>query len=183
MRRSLTSPASSSSSAPATVDAAVNSANNVVRLALEDALTDNPVIFVKLTLTDPTGKQLSQNFYWLAAHDWDYRKLNDMPAVTLQASAVSEIVGNEQHMTVTLTNPSQTSALTTKLTLLDGHDGPRILPAYYSDNYISFLPNEERTIEITYPSSPETTPMLSSPFEAGTLLPPPLSRDSELSKP
>ena len=133
-----------------TVDAAVNSANNVVRLALEDALTDNPVIFVKLTLTDPTGKQLSQNFYWLAAHDWDYRKLNDMPAVTLQASAVSEIVGNEQHMTVTLTNPSQTSALTTKLTLLDGHDGPRILPAYYSDNYISLLPNEQRTIEITY---------------------------------
>ncbi len=28
------------------------------------------------------GKPLSQNFYWLAAHDADFRKLNDLPAVT-----------------------------------------------------------------------------------------------------
>jgi hypothetical protein len=141
----------------ATIDAAPNSANNVVRLALEDALAHNPVIFVKLTLTDATGKQLSQNFYWLAAHDYDYRKLNDMPAVALQATAASETVGDEKHITVTLTNPSQTTALTTKLTLLESTDGPRILPAYYSDNYISLLPNERRTIEITYPSSPTHT--------------------------
>src|SRR6185437_2428048 len=143
-----------------TLDAAANSANNVVRLALEDALANNSVIFVKLTLTDATGKQLSQNFYWLAVHDSDYRKLNDLPAITLQASAVSETVGNEQHMTVTLTNPSQATALTTKLTLLDGANGPRILPAYYSDNYISLLPKEQRTIDITYPSSSHTHPVV-----------------------
>jgi hypothetical protein len=141
-----------------TIDAAANSANNVVRLALEDALVNNPVVFVKLTLTDATGKQLSQNFYWLAAHDHDYRKLNDLPAVALQATATSQTSGPgehpEQHITVTLTNPSQTTALTTKLTLLDGPGGQRILPAYYSDNYISLLPNEQRTIDITYPSLP-----------------------------
>ena len=112
---------------------------------------------MKLTLTDATGKQLSQNFYWLAAHDYDYRKLNDMPAVTLQATATSQTAGSEKHITVKLTNPSQTTALTTKLTLLESANGQRILPAYYSDNYISLLPNEQRTIEITYPSSPAHT--------------------------
>jgi hypothetical protein len=140
-----------------TTDAAANSANNVVRLALEDALATNPVVFVKLTLTDSTDKLLSQNFYWLAAHDSDYRKLNDLAAVTLQASVTSQSAGfedkTENHITVTLANPSQTTALTTKLTLLDGANGPRILPAYYSDNYISLLPNEQRTIQIAYPAS------------------------------
>ena len=72
----------------------------------------------------------------------------------MQATATSQTAGAEQHITLKLTNPSQTTALTTKLTLLESADGPRILPAYYSDNYISLLPNEQRTIEITYPSSP-----------------------------
>ena len=31
-------------------------------------------------------------------------------------------------------------------------DGPRILPAYLSDNYFSLLPGETRTIEIQYPA-------------------------------
>jgi hypothetical protein len=138
----------------ATIDATPNSANSVVRLALEDPLASNPVVFVKLTLIDATGKQLSQNFYWLAAHDYDYRKLNDMAAVTVRATATAQTAGSEQRITVKLTNPSRTTALTTKLTLIDGTSGPRILPAYYSDNYVSLLPNEQRTIEITYPSSP-----------------------------
>lgn len=143
--------------------AAANAATNLQRLALDDALADNGVAFVKLTLTDASGKQLSQNFYWLAAHDSDFRKLNDLPAVTLQAHATAESRDtrdtqdsrdSDQHITVTLTNPSQTLALTTKLTLLDGPNGQRILPAFYSDNYISLLPGEQRTLEIAYPSSP-----------------------------
>ena len=30
-------------------------------------------------------------------------------------------------------------------------DGTRILPAYYSDNYVSLLPGEERTITVRAP--------------------------------
>jgi len=133
----------------ATLTAAADATTDNLRLALDDAFTASPVIFVKLTLSDTTGKQLSQNFYWLAAHDYDFRKLNDLPTVTLQATAT----GSGQHITVKLTNPSQTTALTTKLTLLDAPNGQRILPAYYSDNYISLLPNEQRTIDINYPSA------------------------------
>jgi hypothetical protein len=55
-------------------------------------------------------------------------------------------------LTVTLSNPSATAVLENKLTLLD-NKGNRILPAYYSDNYISLVPGESRTITIDYQAS------------------------------
>jgi hypothetical protein len=39
-----------------------------------------------------------------------------------------------------------------KLTLFHA-DNTRVLPAYYSDNYISLLPGEERTIAVHAPSA------------------------------
>ena len=74
----------------ATVDAAANANNRRSASHSKTHSLTNPVVFVKLTLADATGKPLSQNFYWLAAHDYDFRKLNDLPAVTLQASATIE---------------------------------------------------------------------------------------------
>jgi hypothetical protein len=44
-------------------------------------------------------------------------------------------------------------ALETKLTLLDSASGLRILPAYFSDNYISLLPGEVKQITIDYRST------------------------------
>jgi hypothetical protein len=38
-----------------------------------------------------------------------------------------------------------------KLTLKDAGTGGRILPAYYSENYVSLLPGEERTITVEFP--------------------------------
>jgi len=49
-----------------------------------------------------------------------------------------------------LENRGQTAALEIKLTLVDPATGARVLPAYYSDNYISLLPGEKREIAIQY---------------------------------
>jgi hypothetical protein len=38
-----------------------------------------------------------------------------------------------------------------KLTLKDA-TGARILPAYYSENYVSLLPGEQRTITVGFPA-------------------------------
>ncbi len=54
-------------------------------------------------------------------------------------------------MKVKLTNPSKVAVLETKLTLLDATGG-RILPAYYSDNYVSLMPGETREVTIDYDS-------------------------------
>jgi hypothetical protein len=39
-----------------------------------------------------------------------------------------------------------------KLTLNDASTGQRILPAYYSENYISLLPGEERVVIVEFPA-------------------------------
>jgi hypothetical protein len=39
-----------------------------------------------------------------------------------------------------------------KLTLKDAATGERILPAYYSDNYVSLLPGEERSVNVAFPA-------------------------------
>jgi hypothetical protein len=43
------------------------------------------------------------------------------------------------------------SALNTKLVTISVGDGSEILPAFYSDNYISLLPGEARTVTVDMP--------------------------------
>jgi hypothetical protein len=111
-------------------------------------------VFVELVLKGTDGKMLSQNFYWYAADSQTYRTMNDLPQVpvTAQASAAAS-TGGEAHVNVSLENTGQVVALTAKLTLLRSKDGERILPAYYSDNYISLLPGEKRVVAISYPAA------------------------------
>jgi hypothetical protein len=109
------------------------------------------MVLVELRLTAATGKLLSQNLYWLGSKSSSYRELNKLPAVLLQATATSHVDGDTVRVIVELSNPGTTASLATKLTLLSAKDKERILPAYYSDNYVSLLPAETRTIEIDYP--------------------------------
>jgi hypothetical protein len=37
--------------------------------------------------------------------------------------------------------------------LVNSTTGERILPAYYSDNYVSLLPGESRAIHVEYPAA------------------------------
>jgi hypothetical protein len=39
------------------------------------------------------------------------------------------------------------------LVTLNESDGKEVLPAFYSDNYISLLPNEDRTVTIDVPKA------------------------------
>jgi hypothetical protein len=59
---------------------------------------------------------------------------------------------------VELRNTGTAASLANKLTLLNAADGSRILPAYYTDNYVSLLPGESREIEIEYPAKSANGP-------------------------
>ena len=48
-------------------------------------------------------------------------------------------------------------AIETKLTVMNA-DGTQVLPAYFSDNYVTLLPGETRVIEIRYPSAKADKP-------------------------
>jgi hypothetical protein len=106
-----------------------------------------PIHFLQLRLHDSRGNLLSDNFYWRGASNGNLRLLNRLPVVELAAKVTWEVSDARVVGWLTLTNPAPTVALTTRATLR-APDGRRILPAYASDNYISLLPGETRTITI-----------------------------------
>jgi hypothetical protein len=108
------------------------------------------VYFIKLELHDATGALLSDNFYWRAPpdHQDDLTPLNTLPSITLDAKLSRTDANGKALVTVTLHNPATTVALMTHLQLRRKSTGDRVLPVYYSDNYVSLLPSESKVITI-----------------------------------
>ncbi len=131
------------------VTAAPSAATDLGLLALPDNLS--PVYFVKLELSDAAGKLVSDNFYWRAQppHRDDLQALNTLPMVTLSIQATNQIVGSNCVISVTMSNPAPVVALMTHLQLLQATSGQRVLPVFYSDNYISLVPGESRSLTVT----------------------------------
>ncbi len=115
------------------------------------------VALVELQLKDRAGKVVSRNLYWLAGKSSTYRELSRLPQVALTASAKVTRADGEATVLVHLQNRSATVALATKLTLQhatpNAEGDSRILPAYYSDNYISLLPGQSADVTIAAPES------------------------------
>lgn len=131
----------------AVVNAAADAVTPGFPLELAPLLGDNKVVLVRLELRSADGQLVSDNFYWRAAQEAGYRALDRLPAATVTATATAANPGEVQ---VALRNTDHVAALENKLTLLHA-DGTQVLPAYYSDNYVSLLPGEERTITISLP--------------------------------
>jgi len=140
------------------VDALANRATPLAAVPLDTLYAQNPVVLVSLKLSDASGKLLSENFYWRGKEPASYRALNALAPVRLGArvDAASD-EGKDKRVRVTLSNPGPVAALAAKLTLVNGK-GERILPAFYSDNYVSLLPGESKVIEIRYPAETKGAP-------------------------
>ena len=122
--------------------------------------TREALYFVKLDLTDSTGKLLSTNIYWQNVAQDDFTGLAALPTATLDISATSRTEGPNTILAVTLKNPTPTIALMTHLQLHHKVSGSsntqpegkledtRVLPVFYSDNYLTLAPNESREITI-----------------------------------
>jgi len=108
--------------------------------------TVSAVHFVKLELRDKTGQLLSSNFYWHPQPDRqdDLTALNQLPMVTLTATVRRD---NNEQLSVTLNNPGPNIALMAHVQLRH-KSGKRVLPVYYSDNYVSLVPGEGTTITV-----------------------------------
>ena len=106
--------------------------------------------FLKLELLDAQGLPISSNFYWRAQPGYPdlFTDLEKMPTVPLEAQVSSKDVDGKRLLTVVLHNPTAHIALMAHLQLRGLHSRVRILPAYASDNYVSLVPNESRTLTI-----------------------------------
>jgi len=106
--------------------------------------------FVKLELRDADGNIVSRNLYWKPgpAQGQDLTPLNSLPTVTLDGTITRHDEGERLRLEVTLKNPGPALALMAHLQLRRKSDNQRILPVFYSDNYIWLSPGESRTITI-----------------------------------
>jgi hypothetical protein len=134
------------------LDAAANATTTLQTLDLAALLERERVLIVVLTLTDRHDAVLSTNFYWQAREDADLKRLTGLAQQPLELSARSHAEGDNAVVDIRLKNPGRVPALLAKLTLLDA-GGNRVLPAFYSDNYLSLLPGESRTIRAQCPAA------------------------------
>ncbi|MFT3934280.1 MAG: glycoside hydrolase family 2 TIM barrel-domain containing protein [Chitinophagaceae bacterium] len=111
----------------------------------------NEGAFVLLRLVSTKKEIISENLYWMPDSTGNYSGLQKMDKSNATTNA-KQIAKNK--IAVTVTNPAQAPvAFFNRISLLDQQTHKRILPCFYSDNYISVLPGESKTITVDYPAS------------------------------
>ncbi|MCX6255613.1 MAG: discoidin domain-containing protein [Bacteroidia bacterium] len=125
------------------LDCKEDSTVNCFKLEFPKSLSS--VHFIKLTLKEGE-KTISENFYWRGLIDGNYQALRDLPLVELKNSTKVKKSGEDWILTTTLNNTSKIPALMIRLKVVGKNSGNRILPVFYSDNYISLMPGEKKVI-------------------------------------
>jgi len=112
--------------------------------------TLSSVHFVKLELRGTDKKLLSDNFYWRALpdHPDNLQDLGKLPVVRLNTEVTRHDANGKCLLDVTLSNRTSNIALMAHLQLRRAKSNDRVLPVYYTDNYVSLVPGESRTITI-----------------------------------
>jgi exo-1,4-beta-D-glucosaminidase len=107
-----------------------------------------PVWFVKLVLRDSAGKSVSDNFYWFSSKKDknDLRDIARLPKIPLAFSSEVTYSGNEGIMKVTVNNPTDKLAFFNRLMIIKGKGGDELWPTFWSDNFFTLLPGEEKTL-------------------------------------
>ena len=127
----------------ASVDSPEDSVQGPISLEFPASLSD--VHFVRLRVA--SGPQvLSENVYWRGRRDGDLRALRTLPLVTLRARTSLERHGNRFALTSEIENPSAAPALLVRLSPVRATSGDRIRPAIFSDNDVTLMPGERKTI-------------------------------------
>ena len=137
------------------LNASANATTPLFTLPVEDLYKHHPLVFVRLELRDGAETLLADNFYWVARDPESNRGMDKLSPATLsthvsRTADVAAAEGVERAWSIQLKNSGSDAAIALKLTALHT-DGTRLLPAYYSDNYISLLPGEERTVTVQAP--------------------------------
>lgn len=91
------------------------------------------------------------NFYWLPDSAGKYTGLETLQKARVAVRVRSIAPGKAE---VTLTNPAnQPPAFFVRLSMIDERTRKRILPAFYTDNYISLTPGQTKTITVDWPAA------------------------------
>ncbi len=143
-------------------DALENSSMQVFDMPELENLTKT--YFINLELSDSKGNYISDNFYWLSTKEdvldfenveWYYtpnKSLGDLTALnSLEVAEVKykyEITreNGEYVVKVNIDNASDKLAFFIEANIQDKATQQSVLPIFWSDNYVSILPNESKEI-------------------------------------
>jgi hypothetical protein len=107
------------------------------------------VYFVKLELMDRAGALISENLYWLSPQNPpNMSELSKIEPVLLNMEASSEQTEKEYSITVKLKNTSNRLSFFNRLMVTRGKGGEEVLPSFWSTNFVTLFPNEEKQVKV-----------------------------------
>lgn len=105
-------------------------------------------VFLCLQLLKSDKEVISENIYWIPDANGNFSGLQKMPAGNLSATAKYLKNGKVE---VTLTNDGNGAlAFFNRLSLVNADSKQRVLPAFYSDNYVTVLPGQTKKVIIDH---------------------------------
>jgi hypothetical protein len=125
---------------------AANSAK--VIFAVEQPAQQQGVYFLRLELLDGS-KSLSDNVYWLTTQPKDYSGLQQMKPSQSDVSVRMDKKAADYSATVNIKAKERISFFN-RVSVTNKKTGERILPVFYSDNYFTVFPNEEKTVTLSF---------------------------------
>ena len=112
-----------------------------------DKLAEKEGVFFSLRLLNASKEVVDENLYWLPDAKGNYSGLQQMPSAAVSITAHKATADS---ILVTISNPAGGPvAFFNRISLVDAQQHKRILPVFYSDNYISVLPGEKKTVSIS----------------------------------
>lgn len=135
------------------VSAAADAVTTLPPLDLARYLAGSGLVFVELRLVDRADHVLSENVYWQGRSARSQRMLNTLKPQRITVSAHRaglDVSTRDRLVSIKLTNRGVEPAVAVKLTALDAH-GRRVLPVYYSTNFVTLLRGESRSVRVRCP--------------------------------
>ncbi|RXG18541.1 glycosyl hydrolase family 2 [Leeuwenhoekiella aestuarii] len=113
-----------------------------------EALGTEDGMFLSVQLLDVNQELVSDNFYWLPDATGNYSGLQSLKKTSLTAEAKKT---SATQIELTLTAPEEnTVAFFNRISLIDTKTGERLLPTFFSDNYVSVTPGGKKKITLSY---------------------------------
>ena len=94
---------------------------------------------------------VSENFYWLSADGKnDFRAITQMPKVDLLLTSTTTTKDGDIVMKIKAKNPTNRLAFMHRLMITKGDTDNEVLPTFWTDNFLTIFPGEEREVTATF---------------------------------
>ena len=104
------------------------------------------VCYLRLELAE-NDRTVSTNFYVQGREEYNFRALNELPLATVSTGGDITDDGDSWVVNYFVSNIGDVPALMLHAVVRNAR-GERVLPAYWSDNYIHLMPGESRNLTV-----------------------------------